>query len=68
MRPGQRLRQNVAVDAPRPIEVRATDLALEAPQGAGHHLTAAALALQDHMNSAPLCIVAGTRRGGNAAS
>jgi hypothetical protein len=23
---------------------------LEAPQGAGHHLTAAAVALQDHMN------------------
>jgi len=25
-----------------------------APQGAGHHLTAAAVALQDHMNWAPL--------------
>jgi hypothetical protein len=27
---------------------------LEAPQGAGHPLTAAAVALQDHMNWAPL--------------
>ena len=27
---------------------------LEAPEGAGHLLTAAAVALQDHMNWAPL--------------
>jgi len=27
---------------------------LEAPPGAGHQLTAAAVALQDHMNWAPL--------------
>jgi hypothetical protein len=30
------------------------EMTLQAPQDAGHHLTAAAVALQDHMNWAPL--------------